>query len=369
MGSVFKRGRHWQIRFDAPGPDGRGRQKQQSCGDMTKKQAEALLHRRMEEVRSGSYVDSSDQSFGDYLIQWLDCVAPTIAETTWRNYDCNIRNHVIPVLGSIRLQAVNPMTLQSFYDKLGRSALSAKTVRNIHGIIHRSLEQAVRVHMIQSNPAEYLQLPRAISPEIKTVSPTAIRRILDAAEGTHYHAPILIAAATGMRMGEVLGLQWTDFQPGDPSFDGRDQEIPATLTVRRSLAQIPGRVFIKETKTRRSRVVAIPPILRDRLIKEQRFSNSIFICAHRSGKRLTPHALDGGFRRICQRLGIEATMHGLRHTWATEQLAAGAPINVVSEALGHSTPQTTLRVYAHVLPHSQRETARVMQRLLETPSR
>jgi integrase len=175
-----------------------------------------------------------------------------------------------------------------------------------------------------------------------------------------------VAAGTGLRLGELLGLRWSDLTDG-------------ALTVRRSYARAEGGGWaMAEPKTRRSRrTVMLPAVARDGLDRQseqqaaakdaagsawQDRAGQIFTDA--VGRPLHPTAVSHSFRVVADRLGLPVRLHDLRHTAATLMLGAGVPLKLVSETLGHSSIAVTADVYAHVTPELRREAAAAMDRAL-----
>lgn len=372
-GSVCKRNGIYQIRYDLPpGPDGKRRQKQLSCKGMNKKQAEEKLRQILGELYMGTYAEPTNMTLSEYLKQWLEHKAAyqNLSPTTLEGYEQYLTRQIEPRIGYIRLDKLRPAMLQHFYDELLRSgrvdggALSAKTVRNIHGMIHSALARAVRLQMIFINPADAVEQPRYRRPDIQTADAESIGKLLAAIERSKYRMPIYIALGTGCRLGEVLGLRWDDLDP-----------IRHTLTIQRSIAQVKGRVFAKPPKNGKPRVVLLDESQVQRLLEHRRYQercaseNPIYrdegwICADVDGTVLTPGGLDRGYGRMAKAVGVTCTMHGLRHTHATELILAGVPAKIVSERLGHSTTQITQDIYTHVMPHHQAPVIDVVHRLL-----
>lgn len=373
MADVIKRGETYYIRYDEPrGADGRRKQKMLACKGMNKRQAEQRLRDILTNLHNGAYIAPSSMTFSEYLHKWLDFEKEKIAPQTHERYVEMAEKHIIPALGALKLDKIKPLAIQEYCSKAlksgrvdGKGGLAPKTVRNLHGMIHASLAQAVKWQLLSANPADAAEPPRAPRKEIRTANAEDIAKLWAAAANTKYRIPILIALATGMRRGEVVGVKWDDFDAG--------RKI---LMVRRSLTQTRRGVEEKETKTGRARVVMIPDSLITELQahrKEQELRKSIlgdeyvdegWICADLHGERLSPKWLGNQFTRMAQSVGVGLTLHGLRHTQATTLIMAGVPVKVVSERLGHSTVTITQDIYAHVMPHMQQQAADVMEEVL-----
>lgn len=356
MRNVFKRKDTWHIRYDeSRGADGRRRQRMVACKGMNKKQAEEKLRQILSNIYNGAHVEPAHMVVADYMDQWLDRVRARLSPSTCDGYRKYLHLHVLPALGHHRLDKLRPVHIQALYDSMSKKGLSAKTVRNTHGIIHSALADGVKLQVLSHNPADSVTTPKRLKPEIAVASIEDIGAILSAVDSSVYRIPVLIVIATGVRRGEALGLQWQDFDPEHK-----------TLAVRRSIAQTPGELHVKETKTGRSRVVMIPDNLVQALQEHRQTQATLgidtpWICARMDGLVMKPGAFDEAFRRLRTKIGIKVSLHGLRHTQATQLMAAGVPVKVISERLGHSTVAITLDVYSHVSPHMQAEAVKVIE--------
>ena len=268
-------------------------------------------------------------------------------------------------MGRYRLEKLTPLVLQRFYTELlaagsNRSrrgeALSSKTIRNIHALLHKALAHAMRWGLLTKNPADAVDLPRRIRPDINALTAEDLRRLLGAIEHAgKWRVPLLIAIGTGMRRGEMLALQWQDYRPEQRQ-----------LVVRRALSHISAKqIVVKGTKTGRVRVVtlneSLVTVLNHHRATTTHRQPEDWICGEEDGQHVNPHLLTIYFARLMRELGLKHTLHGLRHTHATALLAAGIPVKVISERLGHASVTLTQDVYAHVLPTMQREAAEKME--------
>ena len=233
-GSVRKprtAGGTWSYRLDLGfAPDGRRRQKQ-VAGFPTRKAAQAALNEALAEYQHGAYVPPSKQTVAEFAEVWLDAIKLEIAETAWVNYRTVVRAYVVPRLGHVRLADLTPPRLQSLYTELlasGRrdgTALSARTVLQVHKTFHRALADAVRWRLLPHNPADGARGPRYAAKEMKAWSTEDCRWFLEATSGDRMAALWLVALNTGMRRGS-----W-------PACGGRT----STSTARRSRSRSSGR--------------------------------------------------------------------------------------------------------------------------------
>jgi len=354
MGSIIRRVTTYYVKYELPrGSDGLRKSKMEACPSMNKKEAQAHLADIEMKIRNGEYANS-DHTVSSYLKEWLEYTRASLAESTATMYGQTIQAHIAPRLGSVKISELTPMHIQKFYSELqaghsGRKKLGPKSVKNIHGLLHKSLDQAVRWSMLAYNPCDRVDLPKSIKPNISAVNISAVniedlKRIMDAAESAGiWRIPILISLLTGMRRGEVQALRWSDYDP-----------VKQTIAVQRALSQYTGSISIKGTKTGRSRSIMIPEQLTEVLntLNDESVLNSPadYICHRPDGELLSPDRYTKIFKQIAEKLNLPITLHGLRRSHATVLINAGIPVKVISEHLGHSNIATTQDIYIHVLP-------------------
>jgi integrase len=356
---VRKRGNVWYAVVEFPRrADGRRDKRWIPCRGMNQKQT---IRRRAEiiaEIHNQAFVAPSSLTLAEYLGQWLERIRPNVSPTTHTAYASVLRTHLIPGLGGLRLSALRPMHVRMFYDSLvGRR--SPKTVRNIHGVLCSALVQSVKLQLLRSNPAADMDMPKEPQRHTEIASPESLAALLRALQGTRFWLPVLVIVATGLRRGEALGLRWEDFR--EPVGD----EEYGLLTVSRSVVQLPGRVIVKDTKSGRARVVAIPLTLVELLRELRGGRREGFVCVDARGELITPAAIGTEILRVCRREGISIRLHGLRHTYATRAIEEGVPVAIVSEIIGHANSHITEERYIHLRPKAQGGAVRVADELLQ----
>ncbi len=216
-GTIRKRsdGR-WEARYTTGIDPKTGKQTQKSVYGKTQKEVRQKLTEVTAEIDSGTYLEQTKDTVGEWLDTWLKTYALySVKSYTYDAYERSCNIHIKPALGRIRLSALTAPQIQQFYNSLiTEKELSPKTVKNIHGVLHRALGQAVKLGMLRSNPTNVCDLPKAHRKEIKPMEQAEITKFLQAIQGTKYGLVYQITLFTGLREGEVLGLTWDciDFQ-------------------------------------------------------------------------------------------------------------------------------------------------------------
>lgn len=251
--------------------------------------------------------------------------------------------------------------------------LSAKTISYIHTIVHKVLADAVDADLITRNVADRAKPPRPTRRAtcgIQSWTAEELRSFLDNVTGVRLEAVWRLAAMTGMRRGEVLGLRWSDVDLDS-----------ARLSVRQALVAVGYEVVTSTPKSHYARVIDLDAETVTKLREHRRrqdgervewgadYHDQDLVVAKENGEPIHPHTFSQSFERIIRRAGLRAIrLHDIRHTHATLALKAGVPVKVVSERLGHESPVFTLKQYAHVLPGMQAEAARAVAALVANDS-
>jgi integrase len=294
---------------------------------------------------------------------WLPAIRGTIEPSTFESYERNVKNHLVPALGDIRLQELTPDDLSATYAELaesgrvdGRGGLSPRTIQYCHTILHRALADAVRRGSVVRNVADYALVPapkrKRRSAEMKTWTAGEVATFLEATREDRLYLVWYVALMTGMRRGEILGLKWRD----------TDLEAGRLRLVRqlRVVRHVPDFSDLKTDKSRRQ--VGLDPetvtLLRrhrkaqieERLMVGDGYQDGDLVFAQPDGGHHHPEAVSKTFdRRVARWRLPHITFHDMRHTWATLALQAGVHPKVVSERLGHSSVAFTLDVYSHAI--------------------
>jgi integrase len=371
-GHVAKKGnRYYAVVYEGTDPvTGKERHRWHQGGD-TRRDAERVLTELVKRMHDGDYRSPERITLGDYLVErWLPLRKSQLGHSTYDGYRRSINLHVLPRIGMIPLQRLTPEDLDGFYADLltegrlngGGGGLAPKTVRNMHGMLHKALADACRKGTVQRNVASLADPPRARRRSAMQVwNAEQLRQFLDEIEGHRLAPAFYVAANTGMRRGEVLGLHWRDV----------DLET-SRLSVHQAMLNVAYEKRLGDVKTdtgRRTidldpRTVAVLQAWRQVQLTEQELTGrpsteADVVFAKPDGEAVHPDYFSQLFdRHVAKSTLPRIRLHDLRHTHATILLKAGVPVKVVSERLGHSSPAFTMTVYQHVLPGMQADAAR-----------
>lgn len=317
--------------------------------------------------------EGTDATFAQLFDRWIgiDLDKPAgdtdLAESTVQAHRMLYRRHIGPAIGDTKLRELNTMQLERFYGQLHRpkplgAGLHPRSIRRVHAIINTALKRAMAWQWIARNPAEFAKPPR-IHGRPDTYTPTLIelQRALEAAltTGPWVLALVWTAAATGMRRGELCGLQWADI-------DGQTQ----TIHVRRAIVDVGGKPVEKLPKTGKGRQVDIPVELVAVLAAYQATEDVTgpWLWAV-SGQRVHPDKLTDTWNQVKALAGIPKTcrLHDLRHAYGTIILEHGGEgiVAAVADQLGHSDMTTTMRNYLASVSSGRRRAADLMGQLLD----
>ena len=296
-----------------------------------------------------------------FLDEWLPGQRHQLKETTWASYSVaaeRIKRH----LGRRALADLAPLEIGAFYAELsergakGGKPLKPRSVRNTHVVLRKALADAERLGLVARNAAGAARPPSVERVEHQTWSIEQLRRFFDHVEGDRFLAAYVLAATTGMRRGEVLGLRW-----GDIDFDAGHLAVVHTLTT------VNYQPVVSTPKTKRSRrlvyldsqTIEVLEAQRAAQNAEQRaagadWANDLdLVITDEFGRPVNPDWFSREFTRQVGLSGLpRIRLHDLRHTYATLALTEGVHPKVVSEGLGHATVGVTLDVYSHVTPPS-----------------
>jgi integrase len=333
----------------------------------SKRAARLALAELVTEVSKGRH-RATEGTLSHLLDRWLEQGERLgRSPATLRTYRSYINANIVPALGHIELRKLSPADLDGFYRKLDSAGRRRSTIHQHHSIISAALNQARKWRWVSENVAELASPPTVRQEDVVAPTLDEVRRLLVAAEERSPDVATLlwVAATTGARRGELCALRWSDV----------DLER-RSMTIARSVVDVPGGVTVKDTKTHRTRRVAIDDatlavLLTQRRRQEVQLSRPLAADAYVFSQALDatvpyrPDRVTGSFRRLRQELQLEhVNLHHLRHFMATRAIRGGVDLRTVAGRLGHANGSITMKVYAHFLEEGDREAADVMGELL-----
>ena len=360
-GSVFKRGKRWVAQV------GSGDNRETQYFD-TQREANAWRHKTVEQRRQGLVFAGSKVLLSKFLDEWLVVAKTSVRPNTYHQYSQIVHQHINPMLGEILLKDLRPDHVQSLYTKKLEDGVSPSTTRMIHAVIHRSLNDALKLGLIVRNVSDSVTRPKVPRKEMKTLDDYQVRLLIQAAESSQMEALFWVAVTTGLRQGEILGLKWSDL-------DWQTRRTHVQRQVQRRKGE--GLVFCEPKSASGRRVIVLGQSTidklrqykkdqqNDRMLAGNKWQEHDLIFPSPIGTPLDPSNIVKAYKRSLKAAGLpEIRFHDLRHTAATLMLQQGINPKIVQERLGHSDISLTLNTYSHVLPHMQEEAAEKMDELL-----
>lgn len=361
---------YWEARYTSGYDPGTGKQIQRSITGKTQKEVAQKLKAATTALDTGTYTAPSKMTVGQWLDIWTAEYLGGVKPRTVDNYKGVVKSRIKPGLGAVKLEALTPHTIQSYYNGLTKEGLAPKTVKNIHGILHKALQQAVSNSYIRINPADSCILPRPVRRELKPLDEDMITAFLKAIQGHPFGELFTVTLFTGMREGEALGLLWdcVDLDKGTVIIDKQLQLIRGSK----------GQYQMVPTKNSKGRTISIAPYvvttlrqvkrkqLENRLRYGQCWEDSGFVFTDDLGHHLSASSVYKAFKRVMEEIGSpETRFHDLRHSYAVASIKSGDDIKTVQENLGHATAAFTLDVYGHVTEKMKQESAARMEQFIK----
>lgn len=367
----------WEARFTYT--DELGQKKRASVYADTQKECRQKLTAAVKSIDEGTYRKTQRYTVSQWLDEWLLLYCKDLKPLTISGYKSKIETRIKPYLGDSQLTALNNVQLQRYYNTLqagdkDHRALSPKSIQNVHGILHKALEQAVVAGILVNNPADHIRLPKIKKPELQPIMDDNVSKFLTAIKEDEFEKFFIVALFSGLRQSELIGLQWDDVD-----FD------TGTLTVHRQIQKAhdgPGYHFLEETKNGKSRTAAIAPSI-VKILKSQKAQQAEWrlaagplwtndrnlVFTDRLGDHLKHRTINNHFKKIVESIGLPDTrFHDLRHSYAVNALQAGDSVKDVQEQLGHYSSAFTMDTYAAVSETMRKASQARMEALIKNVS-
>lgn len=359
---------YWEARYTAGTDPGTGKQIQRSITGKTQKEVTQRLRAVTVTLDSGTYTEPSRWTVGQWLDIWAKTYLAGRKPATVNIYRGNIKNHIKPALGAVKLKALRPHMVQGFIN--GLDGLSPATVRLAYKILHAAVKKAVELGYLPKDFAAGVELPKLEQKEIFPLDDTQVKALLETVKGGYLEPFITVALFTGLRLSELLGLTWeaVDFSAG-------------SLTVCRQLARPEfrsGGLFLSP-KNGKPRTLSPAPAVMAALKKQH--TRQLEQCMKAGPQWSSPHGLvftddlgghidqwriEKAFVGLCDKAGLQGhRFHDLRHTYAVNAIRAGDDIKTIQGNLGHASAAFTLDRYGHFTDRMKQDSAARMENFIK----
>ena len=372
----------WEVRVTAGIDFATGKSKRISYYAKTRAEATKLLHEKEYDIHFKNHIDPTSTTLIDWLRMWLDTyMKNSLKQSTYTSYAGYINNHFAPAFPNTKLKDVTTHLLQDFYNyKMQDDGLSPKTVINMHLCLHKALKQAVLEHYLNFNPCDAVNLPRNEKPQIEILTRDEQNRLMYASYQHRYGVFVRLTLATGIRLGELVGLRWEDV-------DMRN----GTLSIRRTLNRLPKinyngvgnstEIVVQAPKTKNS-IRTIPLMntiindlkawrqvqIADAHLASTAYIESGYLVTNPIGSYIEPRTFKDYYNEILDYADMgHFTFHALRHTFASRAMEQNMDAKTLSTILGHTDVAFTLNTYTHVLDSHKREGMKLMEELFVPP--
>lgn len=330
--------------------------------------------------------DASRITVGEWLEKWAEMYMERLEATTQIAYR-RIIERWTQAIGRVKLAELKPSHIDRFYaaltspkHPLSTKPLSSSTVQRHHAVMHRALKMAIRDGLLDRNPLDLVDRPKNNELDLQLPDMKDVQAQVDALAGTALYLPVVLALMTGMRQSEVLGLRWdlVDLEGGVLHVRRVRQRLGAKALEKVSLnaytrlvPDMPGWIERERTKSKHNRSIylAAPLVallkrarLRQRELRMKYgpglYFASDYVCTYEDGQPMGDSELSHAMQKVCR-------YHDLRHINGTQLLIAGFSPADVAELLGHTTPTTTLRFYAHSVAEQRKLASETMAGLVK----
>src|SRR5215211_206403 len=371
-GSIRKRkdGR-WEGRYSIQTPDG---PQQKTVYGKTRKEVAEKLTEVMASRDKGLVFDAGKLTVGEHLTRWLeDVVKPSASHRTYSTNAQQVRTHIAPTLGLIKLKGLRKVNIDQLYREMLDSGLSPSTVRRVHAVLHRALEEAVKGDLIPRNPAAHANKPKVKQEEIEPLDASQAAAFLNTAKGDRFEALYVLGLMCGLRQGEALGLKWSDID-----LDSGTLRVSRQLQRMRRDGKKSGRLDFSEPKNASRRTVGLPQRavtalqshrkrqLEEKLRAGADWRESGLVFANLTGGPVeAQNVVNRHFKPLLVRAGLPPIrFHDLRHSCLSLLAQRGEPIRDLQALAGHATAAFTLQRYTHHYDASAGRTADAMGDIL-----
>jgi integrase len=322
-------------------------------------------------IEHGLTFDATQLTLERFMYSWLDGKDLSIRPNTAYNYRRYAEDDILPVIGKMRLQNIQPAHIRQLYLRMQAEGKGERTIQLVHATLHCALKQAVRERLLGYNPMDAVQRPKVETKEFTVFTEEQARSFLAATKDHPYEALFYLALTTGLRKGELLGLMWADV-------DWKK----STLRIERQLQQAnrrPAELVPTKTKSGRRRIklgkVTLAKLKEHRQRQETQkalagndWKENGMLFTTSIGTFMNQSKVSKEFKQLLKTAGLpDMRFHDLRHTSLSILLDYGTPVNTVQRRAGHSKASVTTDIYGHMMSHSQDAAAKKIEKIVVPP--
>lgn len=343
-------------------------------GFKTKKEAKTYATIKENELLNNIIPSNSKVTLKDFILEWYSnhICNSNLALNTLSNYKARIETHIIPYMGSMQMNKIQVMDVQNFYYQLIKSGLKPSSAKRVILVLRKCLNYAKKMNIISNVPCEIEYVKDIKENKIKVWTEEQLLYFLNEIRDTYLYFPVLLAAFTGMRIGELCGLRYSNMNLKDSRIKICEQVLNDKINKTLIHTDI-----LKTSKSNRE--ITIPKFLVTAIEESENYydKDSDFVVVNRDGKMCNPRNLSMDFTKKVSKYSKpkdanslegyiqlpKISFHDLRHTHATILLLHGENIKVISERLGHESVKITLDTYSHVLPTMEEHTSLLLENI------
>lgn len=336
-------------------------------GFSSEREAKRALRKEQALADKGGYILSTNMSYGEYITEWFDKRKVNLGRMTALNNESNIKKHIIPHIGYIKLSDLNALHIETLISTLRDKQLADSTIKKIFSLVSSSLISATKKELVAKNVAALVDnKPKARSKQMKVWNEEEASSFLTLVHNfsTRYYIVFHLALTCGLRQGEILALRWEDidfnrntlFVRRSLSHDGLEFTSPKTENSIRSI------IFDEFTK---QKLKEQQSLLQDEKANCTEYIDLNLVAPTKNGKQVNPNDIDKLWRRLKKLSELpDIRFHDLRHTHASLLLLSNTHPKIVAERLGHSSIQITMDLYSHLFPNMQEDVAKSIGNML-----
>lgn len=376
---------YWEARVTV-GRNPNGTLKRVSYYGKTRKEAADKLNKALSELNQNKFITPNGITFSQWLDTWLETYArPHIKIATYTSYETYIRGHIKPYFGKTKLRNLTADSIQKFLNLKqvsgrldGKSGgVSSKTIKNIYNMIHAALSQAYQNGIIDKNISELVRTPKIERKEMRVLTRSEQKSLIEVCNNSFYGLIPITALFTGMRLGEILGAQWSSVD-----FERNVIVVRNSLKRQRDLSNKENKTVLTLDTPKSAKSLREIPLIDDMVNRLEKhkvqqlqlkvdagsaYNDRNFIFANSIGDPYDQRTFKKYYRKLLLEADINievsptgvcenVTFHTLRHTFATRALELGFDVKVLADILGHADASTTLNKYGHALPDHKKST-------------